>query len=73
MNGKKARALRKSLGLGTSQDQKTEYSVSNKVKRVGYVRDQNGQLTPTILEKTTLVNEDLKTYRKIKKDLKKDK
>jgi hypothetical protein len=71
MNAKKARALRKSLGV--DKDKKTEYSVSNKVKRVGYVRDRNGQLTPTILEKTTLVNKDLELYRQAKKNLKKDK
>jgi len=71
MNAKKARALRKSLG--TNKDKETKYSISNKVQKVGYVRDRNGQLTPTILEKTTLVNEDLKLYRQAKKDLKKDK
>ena len=71
MNAKKARGLKKFLGV--KKDKETKYSVSNKVQKIGYVRDRNGQLAPTILEKTTLVNEDLKLYRKAKKDLKKDK
>jgi hypothetical protein len=71
MNAKKARALRKSLSI--NKDKEAKMSVSNKVQKIGYIRDKNGQLTPTILEKTTLVNEDLKLYRQAKKDLKKDK
>lgn len=71
MNQKKARALRKSLGMTKENHRQKEYGTLNKVLKIVYFRDQIGNIKPVKATRTTLVNKNLHFYRRAKKDLKK--
>lgn len=71
MNGKKARALRKQLGMTKENHRQPEYNVINKIEKVVYFSDKLGQLTPVQTERVVIVNKSLYFYRKAKKELKK--
>jgi len=70
MNQKKARALRKSMGMTKENFRQKEYGVMNKVEKVVYFKNNMGELTPTKTTRYTLVNKNLYLYRKTKKGLK---
>jgi len=68
MNQKKAKKLRKSLGMTTENlRNKNEYKAVNKVKKVVYFTDRLGQLMPQECVRATIVNPALNFYRKQKK------
>lgn len=68
MNAKKARALRKSLGVTKENHRQKDYKVVQKVVRPVYFRGPTGELLPPqFVEKRTVVNTNLNYYRKMKK------
>jgi hypothetical protein len=67
MNGKKARKLRKSLGMSNENLRQKEYGVTNKVSKIVYFRNRLGDLNPTKSERQVLVNKNLFYYRQVKK------
>lgn len=68
MNQRKARKLRKELGM-TKENlrNKDNYNVINKVKKVVYFTDALGQLVPQQAVRAQIVNTNLNFYRKQKK------
>jgi len=69
MNQRKARALRKSLGVTKENFRQKEYGVLNKIKKVVYFRNRLGDLTPTTTERKQLINKNLFYYRQMKKKI----
>ena len=68
MNGRKARALRKSLSMSPENHRQKDYKVVNEVVRPVYFRGPTGELLPPqFVKKTVLVNTNLNYYRKQKK------
>lgn len=74
MNGKKARKLRKQLGMTVQNMRQPEYGVIKKVKKNVYFRNNIGELLPPMeTERQVIVNKSLYFYRKVKKELMKNK
>lgn len=70
MNAKKARKLRKSLGMTTENHRQKDYKVIKQGLKPVYFRDKLGQLLPPqIVEKRQIINTNLNYYRKVKKKL----
>ena len=70
MSQKKAKALRKALGMKKENLTTPEYNEVNKVKKIIYFRDKLGQLTPVKSERSQILNTSKHFYRKAKKQLK---
>lgn len=74
MNGKKARKLRKQLGMTKENLRQPEYGVIKKVKKNVYFRNNIGELlSPIQTERQVIVNKSLYFYRKVKKEMQKNK
>ena len=68
MNGKKARALRKRLGMTKENLRQKDYKAIKQGIKPVYFRDRYGQLLPPqLIEKRQIVNTNLNYYRKVKK------
>lgn len=73
MNAKKARKLRKALGMTKENLTQKEYgAIKHKAKMV-YFKDSLGEVVPRKAERFTLVNKNKHYYRKVKKAMKKQK
>jgi hypothetical protein len=71
MNGKKARALRKSLGMTTANLKEKDLKTIGTVKKIVYFRNRAGGLVPTESVRPKLtINTNLHHYRQAKKALK---
>lgn len=71
MRQKKAKALRKSLGMTKENFRQKDYAEINKVQKRVFFRDANGQLVSTMAVRSQVINTNLNFYRRAKKDLKK--
>lgn len=69
MNQKKARALRKALGMTKENFRQKEYGAIKHPAKIVYFRNGTGDLVPTKAERVTIVNKNLNYYRRAKKEL----
>ena len=70
MNAKKARKLRKQIGITKENLRNPEYSTAKVKDKVVFSRDKLGKLVlPRIVERHMTVNETKKDYKKAKKDV----
>lgn len=70
MNGKKARKLRKSLNMTKANHRVKEYHTIVHDPKVVYFRNKRtGELDMVKTQRGTLINTNLYTYRKMKKDI----
>lgn len=67
MSQKKAKKLRKELGMTVENHRASEYGVSQKKQKIAYFRNSTGELESQIVERVTVVNKNLNFYRKQKK------
>ena len=68
MNEKKARMLRKALGMTRENHRQKDMSVLKKTNVMTYVADGLGNKKPKVVEKVTYTNGNLAVYRRIKKN-----
>jgi NACalpha-BTF3-like transcription factor len=71
MNGKKARKLRKQLGMTKENLRSPEYGSIKSVKKTVFFRNKIGGITPQETTRQVLVNKSKYVYRKVKKQLSK--
>ena len=72
MNARKARKIRKQLGMTKENLRQAEYGALKTVKKVVYFRDGFGQLLPSKeVVRQVVVNKSKYFYRKVKKQFKK--
>jgi len=69
MNGKKARALRKSLKMTELNHRQKDYHEIKHDPKTVYFKDNFGRVTMKNVQRVTLINKNLYTYRKMKKDM----
>lgn len=67
MNQRKARALRKSLGMTKNNLKEKDLVAVNPVEKVVYLRNKAGELIPTKTTRSQIINRNLYYYRKQKK------
>lgn len=67
MNGKKARELRKSLGMTIHNLREPEYNQIAHPKRIAYFTNSLGELVPVQTQRYTVINTSKHYYRKSKK------
>jgi hypothetical protein len=69
MNQRKARQIRKKLGMTTKNLREKDYAVLKKVKKIVYFRNGRGDLQATPVERQVIANRNLHFYRKAKKQI----
>jgi len=69
MNQKKAKKLRKTLGMTVENHRQKDYSVVKATKKVIWVNSPSGGKVPVEAKMETVVNRNLYFYRKHKKEL----
>jgi len=67
MNQRKARKIRKSLGMTKENFRQKDYKNINPVKKVVYFTNNRGVLVPQETVRTQVINTNLNHYRKVKK------
>lgn len=74
MSAKNAKKLRKKLGMTKeNMKNKEELKEINTVKKIVYFKNSFGETVPALAERSQVINPNLNYYRKMKKELKKDK
>ena len=72
MGGKKARKIRKKLGMTKHNLRNPEYGVLKTVKKTVYFKNKLGELSlPMEVERQVIVNKSVYKYKRVKKELKK--
>jgi hypothetical protein len=69
MRNKKAKKLRKELGMTKENFRQKDYGVLKEVEKVVYFRNSLGNLTPVKCKRQVIVNRNLYYYRKMKKQM----
>lgn len=70
MNGKKARELRKKLGITNQELKNPEYEAKKTQKKIVYFRSRFGKvLTPQEVTREIVINKTKKEYKQAKKNL----